>query len=891
MHICWIPAHAFGAGCSLSAALNRPDSSALGRSLVVASPKHMGWTLDPALSRLPADPESAYIFHDTVPPAFDDLKRRGRAIEWRLFGPDGNFPFMDSLLFARSSLSPSGVEGSGCAGFVCGDVESRTYVSPWATPLPPSRIRPYGTSTAHPSTNGSARVHFIGSVWHGNSQLFAEFVSGCNRAGVPLVRHGARPLPSALRALVESDDARRLSSAERDNLMATSAFAIAVQGRSHLRGRTSYIADRPLLAASMGLVVATNNENVGRLLSDFNVSVAFNENASELCGTASAHAARRLAAGAQQEQTAAQDLARFMKERHTYLSRFADLTGMLVAASSSESTRGDVAAADRLSSGDSPWCSATSIWSRHLEMTPQPLNITGLPTVFIIGAQLAGQSIVAEKLRGEHDLCGPAVDDRTQAHFFDTKGEVDEMELAEYRALYSHCADKLRLDATPEYMMAATSVAASLMSVYAHALPRLRFIAVVRDPVARLAAALSMELERCAAAGGEDDAPRRVLCRALKDDSYPTLLAEATSLASDRCTFKWNLVCQGVDYGSYVAQLSTWLVHVRPSQLLVMHFDDLTADSIEVRSGAHATLARFLGIAGQSASWTEEKAPRPFRLTWSAECAVRRFYEAPNSDLVDLLRSQWPERAPFASSEWNAPLHSGFCSNESFANRPPRASAGANATARVRPSRLMHKQPSKSGTPVAENSLQAASKVSAPAAALARSSPAKTTTPTVPLALKKRESKHWLRVQQRRLTAFARLEARCSGLLVGDKGKGFLDGDSRALGKLYQPSTTGPTMFVVLSRERSGSNLLVDLLNRHPDVLCHAEALHIGGSYSQLPTPISTKDRDADRDGFIETLFKCTRKNKGYIKQSVPDVAASTVGFKAVQSAATRTFT
>ena len=66
---------------------------------------------DAGLTSLPVDPLSLYVFHDVAPRRFDGLRQQGRALEWRVYGPDGNFPFADSLLFTRSSLTPAGVDG------------------------------------------------------------------------------------------------------------------------------------------------------------------------------------------------------------------------------------------------------------------------------------------------------------------------------------------------------------------------------------------------------------------------------------------------------------------------------------------------------------------------------------------------------------------------------------------------------------------------------------------------------------------------------------------------------------------------------------------------------------------------------------------------------------
>ena len=343
MHLCWFPGLAVRdvARIDLGGALGQVSGdSALGRSLVIVSPKHMGFDNDDAgLSSLPVDPLSLYVFHDVAPRRFDGLRQQGRALEWRVYGPDGNFPFADSLLFTRSSLTPAGVEGARCVDFICADPPSRTYVSPWATPLSPQKIldtqsakgtmlRSTAPDAAAPDWVGDRGdvVHFIGSVWRGNAHAFRQFAEGCGRSGVSVIRHGPKPLPASMRRLVLADDVRAVPSDERDRLVQQGVFAVAVQGSLHLRGSQSYIADRALLAASLGMVVATNNEAVVRFLSNHSESVAFHPNASDVCAAGLERAAMRHKA-ADGGHAASHDLAGFMLD-HTYAARLADMAAM-----------------------------------------------------------------------------------------------------------------------------------------------------------------------------------------------------------------------------------------------------------------------------------------------------------------------------------------------------------------------------------------------------------------------------------------------------------------------------------------------------------------------------------------------------------------------------------
>ena len=343
MHLCWFPGLAVRdvARIDLGGALGQVSGdSALGRSLVIVSPKHMGFDHDDAgLTSLPVDPLSLYVFHDVAPRRLDGLRQQGRALEWRVYGPDGNFPFAGSLLFTRSSLTPAGVDGARCADFICADPPSRTYVSPWATPLSPQKIldtqsakgtmlRSTAPDAAAPDWVGDRGdvVHFIGSVWRGNAHAFRQFAEGCGRSGVSVIRHGPKPLPASMRRLVLADDVRAVPSDERDRLVQQGVFAAAAQGSLHLRGSQSYMADRALLAASRGMVVATNNEAVVRFLSNHSESVAFHPNASDVCAAGLERAAMRHKA-ADGGHAASHDLAGFMLD-HTYAARLADMAEM-----------------------------------------------------------------------------------------------------------------------------------------------------------------------------------------------------------------------------------------------------------------------------------------------------------------------------------------------------------------------------------------------------------------------------------------------------------------------------------------------------------------------------------------------------------------------------------
>uniref|UniRef100_A0A7S0Q6T9 Protein-tyrosine sulfotransferase n=1 Tax=Coccolithus braarudii TaxID=221442 RepID=A0A7S0Q6T9_9EUKA len=102
--------------------------------------------------------------------------------------------------------------------------------------------------------------------------------------------------------------------------------------------------------------------------------------------------------------------------------------------------------------------------------------------------------------------------------------------------------------------------------------------------------------------------------------------------------------------------------------------------------------------------------------------------------------------------------------------------------------------------------------------------------------------------------------------------------DERHARHAYAPPEDGPpSKFIIFTRGRSGSTLLVDLLKRHPAIRCHHEALSSAAVYADMP--MWTKgSRDANRSGFLDSLYT----------QGVPERQMQAVGFKAFPQQLTR---
>ena len=246
--VCWVPSSTIL--CDV-----RGDGEPLVNALVVATPKHMAYTADPALKHLPVSSKNKYIFHELAPPQFHDLQKLGNVVQWVVRGPDGSSPVLEAEHYTLKQTVP-------CRGADYKCIYGNTYVAPWGTryrPDPNDAIPPPGTK-ADPTT-----IHFIGTIWWLNKDAWCDFVAGCNAVGVKVVRSGLARLPKKGwrcdgRDVEWDEDWRAVPDDERQQLMWNSAFVPAFQGANHINGNASYIPDRIIDAVALGMKVVTNNK-------------------------------------------------------------------------------------------------------------------------------------------------------------------------------------------------------------------------------------------------------------------------------------------------------------------------------------------------------------------------------------------------------------------------------------------------------------------------------------------------------------------------------------------------------------------------------------------------------------------------------------------------------
>ncbi len=207
-----------------------------------------------------------------------------------------------------------------------------------------------------------------------------------------------------------------------------------------------------------------------------------------------------------------------------------------------------------------------------------------LPDVLIIGAQRCGTSSIYKYLSG-HPQAYPSL--RKEIEYFSTRFAEGEhwyrahFPLAATRAARSRLRTKptVAFEATPDYLLhpMAAQRAAEL-------LPEAKIIALVRNPI-----------DRAISQYGHN---RRL-------GQEPLSLEEALESEDDRLSNEFNLIAADPDYharslrrysyvarGKYAEQLARWNGWYPQDQIMVVRFEDLTADPPATLSAIES----FIGI-------------------------------------------------------------------------------------------------------------------------------------------------------------------------------------------------------------------------------------------------------------------------------------------------------
>lgn len=341
-HLCWATGEQMPRGCSLDTLLGYEDAPrapseageahVLGRSLVFASPKHMPRSLDWALTSLPVDWSSAYIFHEVMPARFSQLVQVGRVVQWRTGADSGPpHPINTSYLVLAAAEE--------CSSWPCthGSTANRpaTMVSALASKLTPADVEQLMAQLPTIAATRARRrtVAFSDSAWRQSVEGFCAFAVACRVAGIHVVLSSAREVRAALGACSGRRSVAFSSKVTPDQRAADHSDPLPhadIAPFLHLDHPSrvkvsgpSYFPAEAFDAAARGQLVATNNPVVARLLLPIaSEAIVFAENATDLCG--------RAAVGAQLARLDdSRRLQRFIWAEHTYVSRLNSLLKLL----------------------------------------------------------------------------------------------------------------------------------------------------------------------------------------------------------------------------------------------------------------------------------------------------------------------------------------------------------------------------------------------------------------------------------------------------------------------------------------------------------------------------------------------------------------------------------
>jgi len=249
-----------------------------------------------------------------------------------------------------------------------------------------------------------------------------------------------------------------------------------------------------------------------------------------------------------------------------------------------------------------------------------------LPDFVVIGAQKAGTSSLYGQLAA-HPCVVPAI--RKEVHFFDRPPAP----LSHYRAWFppratldavaARTGPAITGEATPFYM-----VHPFVPERLRTAVPEVRLIAVLRDPVARAVSGYHHAVRM-----GDEDRPIEVALDPANAEAAPAA-AGAAWYDSAQCPVRRRgyLV-----RGRYAEQLDRWLAHFPREQLLVLDSDALRGGRVP------ATVLEFLRLPDAGPPAVEDRnvgayPPAPPVV----EATLREYFRPHNARLTSLLGIELP---------------------------------------------------------------------------------------------------------------------------------------------------------------------------------------------------------------------------------------------------------
>ncbi len=256
-----------------------------------------------------------------------------------------------------------------------------------------------------------------------------------------------------------------------------------------------------------------------------------------------------------------------------------------------------------------------------------------LPDFLVIGAQRAGSTSLFAQLCAHPAVVPPS---HKEIHYFDLQSFRS---LRWYRSHFPPAASargRITGEASPYYLFHPAAPAR-----VAAALPDVRLIALLRDPVARAYSHYQLsvrdgheQLGFEEALRGEDDRLAGEEARLLTDRAYRSHAHRHQSYASR---------------GLYAGQLRRWHERVSAERLLVVSSEELFADPRRTA----ATVLEFLGLDPAEVPELPVRNQRPYEpMSDAARSLLEARFEAPNRQLYEMLGRDlgWPRPRPVAAT-------------------------------------------------------------------------------------------------------------------------------------------------------------------------------------------------------------------------------------------------
>jgi len=227
------------------------------------------------------------------------------------------------------------------------------------------------------------------------------------------------------------------------------------------------------------------------------------------------------------------------------------------------------------------------------------------PDLFILGAQKCGTTSLNKLLEMHSSFCSEGVKEK---HFFSTDEWQDPSSISSFLSEFKGCQNKITIDATPS-LIAERLVPQRIKSSYTpENLRKKKFIVLLRDPASRHYSEYQRLVRGCFVL--EEDSKR------LSFSSRNKNVKEKVGSAEKKCQYilskpdgkltqdnmfsfaQFTVSSYGAKQlhrGYYLAEIKEWLTVIDRSQLFILSFETLLANTTDSIS----RLAQFLGVDGE----------------------------------------------------------------------------------------------------------------------------------------------------------------------------------------------------------------------------------------------------------------------------------------------------